>query len=167
MVGGEADYERHQAARHPVFLEQRRQVHPLRPGSPRRRELQRLRCRCRRCRPCRPGSSAGQKSYGGDRCPRVHLRCPEERSRYHVRRHQRSRQSLARSLQGAHLNGRKDAVAQEHRAHRRLAVRQRRQCAARRAHDRQGRHRDPACRSNRLHPGLLVQRLRDVQSGAL
>ena len=74
---------------------------------------------------------------------------------------------MARSVQGANLHRPEGAAAQEHRAHRRLAVRQRGESPSRRSHDGKGRHRDSTRRSGGFHPGLLVQCLRDVQSDSL
>ena len=72
-----------------------------------------------------PGRSARRRAISptARASARMIYAVPEERSRHHLRRHQRSRQILARSLQGQDLDRREDAAAQEHRADRRLGLR--------------------------------------------
>ncbi len=74
---------------------------------------------------------------------------PEEVPGHDLRRPQRPRRRLARRLQGLDLHRQARARPQEHRPHRRLAVRPRRPAPDGGAHHRQGRHRDPEGRSRR------------------
>ena len=98
-----------------VLLEPRQQIHPLRAGPGRRRELQRL-----RGEPGRRAGRAGQRRAEGaqpDRGEgraRGHLRRPAPQRRPDLRRAQRSRCRVARPLRGEDLDRRAQAAAEEH-----------------------------------------------------
>ena len=134
------------------LLEPRRQVHPLRPGPGRRRELQRLRRRSRRCAAAGPDVPAARNLTDAKGVRAQIYAVPRSDPDVDLRRPQRSRRGLARSLQGQDLDRRAHAAPQEHRAHRRLGLRLRRQAAPGDALDRQRRHRNPARRPTPASP---------------
>ena len=160
---GAPHHDRHQASDHRVLLDPRRQVHPLRPGPGRRRELQRLRRRSR------GDAGRGQevptaRNLTDAKGARAFIySVPEERSRHHVRRPQRPRHGLARPLQGHASRPASETLLRknteriagwvfDHAGTLRLAVR------TTDNGDTEILRVDP----DRLHEGLFVQRVRDA-----
>ena len=162
---GAARHGRHEAADPGLLLEPRQQVHPLRPGQGRRRELQRLRREPgrRRRRPARTCPRRATSPTPRAPAPIIYA-VPKSDARHDLRRPERPRCGLARPLQGEDLDRRaRRCVRKNTERIARLGLRQRRaSCGSATRDDRQRRHRDPPRRRRRLHEGLLLHRVRDA-----